>query len=805
MTDLRLALRSLAKRPLFTATALVALALGIGAGAAVLGVVNAVLLRPLAYADPSRLVVVLHGGSRPVAPANFLDWRRDTRSFARMGAAEMWGPTLTGGTAAEKVAALRVTGDVFPLLGVAPLLGRAVRAGDDEPGADHVVVLSYALWQRRFGGARSALGATVRLDGEPYTVVGVMPPTFRFAPFWATRSELWAPLALGARAESRGGQSLRVFARLAPGATLDAARADVASVAARLEREFPGTNRDVAVVPLTEKVVGDVRPMLLVLSGAVTLVLLIAGANVAHMLLARGSARAREMAVRGALGATRTALVRQLLAESVVLAAAGGALGLALGAAGVRALVALAPAGLPRVDTVHLDWRVAVATIVVALLTGVACGVVPALRGAADGVSGTLRDGARGTTAGRRQHRGRRALIASEFALSCVLLVGAGLMIRTVAAMQAVDPGLDPRGVLTAIVSVTGSAEATPGRRAAFYEGLVARLAALPGVRAAGAINHVPLAGDEWGMHVTAEGRPVAPGVEAPTATFRVILPGYLRAMGIRVREGRDVAATDRVGATEVVVVNEALARRLWPGESALGKRLTLDGPEDHPPTRTVVGVVRDVVRGEWTEGPQPEAYVPFLQSESYLERPSGAFSAMSIVVKTDGDPARLAPALRAAVASVDRDLPVSEVQTMERIVADATARPRFVLVLLGAFAAVAALLAAVGLYGVTSYAVSRRVREIGVRVALGAARGRVVRLVLGEALGLVALGIALGTLGALAAARLMAGLLFGVGAADPLTFVGVPVLLSIVALAAALGPTRRATAVAPTVALRAE
>jgi predicted permease len=805
MTDLRLALRSLLRRPLFTVTALVTLALGIAADTAIFGVVDAVLLRPLAYADPGRLVVVLHDGSHPVAPANFLDWRRESRSFARMGAAEMWGPSLTGDGDAEKLSGLHVTGDVFPLLGVPALLGRSIRPGDDQPGADRAVVLSYDLWQRRFAGDRAVVGRTLRLDGEPYTVVGVMPQGFKFAPFWATHTELWAPFSLAPRVANREGQSLRVFARLAPGVSLAAARADVGTVTARLEREFPGTNRNVEVVPLAEKVVGDVRPMLLVLMGAVTFVLLIACANVAHLLLARGTERARELAVRTALGATRATVIRQLLAESLALALGGGALGFALGAFGIRALVALAPADLPRLDAVHVDARVLLAAVVVSLVTGVACGIVPALRGAADGVSGALRDGSRGSTDGARRSRARRLLVASEFALAVVLLAGAGLMIRSVAATQAIDPGFDARGVLTAVVSVTGTADADPARRATFFTELVSRAAAIPGVRAASAINHVPLIGDQWGMHVVAQDRPLAPGDEAPTATYRVVLPDYFRTMGIAMRAGRDLTPNDRAGAPDVIVINEALAKRLWPGESALGKQVTLDGPEDHPPTRTVVGVVENAVQHDWTAGPEPETYVPYLQSPNYLESPSGAFTAMSLVVRADRDPATLTPALRAAVRGVNANAPLSQVETMAQAVDEATARPRFVLLLLGAFAAVAMLLAAVGLYGVTAYAASRRTREIGLRVALGAAKGDVLRLVAGEALMLVAVGVALGTTGALALARLMGGLLFNVSAHDPLTFVMVPAVLGGVALLAAWVPSRRAARVDPLEALRGE
>ena len=651
------------------------------------------------------------------------------------------------------------------------------------------------------------LGRSLVLDGEAHTIVGVMPPDFRFAPFWATRTELWAPLSLAPRATSRGGQSLRVFARLAPGATLDAARADVGAVAARLEREFPGTNRDVAVVPLKEKVVGDVRPTLLVLLGAVELR---AAHRVrerrAHAARARQRARARSWrcAPRSARRGPTSCGRRSSRACCSPSAAARSACSSARSACARSR--AWRPSDLPRLERVHRRRaRSSASRWAVSLLTGVACGSLPALRGAAEGASETLRDGARGATEGARQHaHAARARRVGVRARRRAARRARGCMMRSVAAIQAVDPGFDPRGVLSAAVSITGTAEAEPGRREAFYPALAARLAAMPGVRAASAINHVPLVGDVWGTSIAAEGQPRAANGDEASATYRVVLPEYFRTMGIRLREGRDVAASDRRGATDVVVINEALARRLWPNESALGRRLTLDDADTPRPTwRTVVGVVANVVRGDWTEPAAPEVYVPLLQDAAYLERPGSAFTAMTYVVRADGDAAALAPPLRAAVWSMNGDAPVSEVRTMAEAVAEATARPRFVLRLLVAFAVVAAVLAAVGLYGVTSYIVSRRTREIGVRTALGATRGHVVRLVVGEAFGLVLVGLAIGAVGARALTRFMSGLLYGVTAGDPLTFAGVLLALVAVALAAAYGPARRALRADPLTALR--
>ncbi len=571
--DLRYGLRTLARTPGLTAAMVVVLALGIAASTAVFSVVNAVLLRPLPYEAADRLVVMLHEDRNPVAPANYLDWRRAATHYERMGAAEMWSPNLTGDDHPERVRALRVTADLLPMLGVAPTLGRPLLEGEDRAGGDHVVVLGHELWAARYAGDPKAVGRPITLDGDTYTVVGVMPPGFSFPPFWATGAQLWAPLSLEDRATNRGGSSLRVFGRLAPGATLDQARAEMAGMTARLETEFPGTNREVTVRPLIDVVVGEVRPALLVLLGAVGFVLLVACANVAHMLLARAAARRKEIALRAALGASRARLVRQLLTESLILALAGGGAGLLLARVGIRALVALGPPGLPRLETVALDGSVLAFALAVSLATGFAFGLVPALQATRRDLGDSLREGERGSTEGGGRGGLRGALVASEMALALVLLVGAGLMIRSFVALQAVDPGFDRKNVLSMIVSVAGTGSAEPARRAAFFQDVVRDASALPGVTAASAINHLPLAGDIWGWPFRVEGLPEPKPGESPTATYRVVLPGYFRTMGIPVRRGRDVSDEDRAGAPGVVVVNESLAARHWPGEDPIGKR----------------------------------------------------------------------------------------------------------------------------------------------------------------------------------------------------------------------------------------
>ena len=803
--DVRYGARTLARTPAFTTAAVLALALGIGANAAIFSVVDAVILRPLPYGNPERLAVILHDDDGPVSAANFADWRSRSRSFESMGAAEYWTPNATGVGEPEKLWALHVTPSVFPLLGITPLLGRTFLAEEGERGAEHEVVLGYSLWQRRFGGDPRIVGESITLDGAQYAVVGVMPRDFKFAPFWATKAELWAPLVVDA-SRSREANTLRVFARLAPGVSLAQARAEMATITARLEREYPGTNRGITVQSLKDKVVGDIRPALLVELGAVSFVLLIACANVAHMLLARAAARRKELALRTALGASRARVIRQLLIESLLLALLGGGGGLLLAMGGMRALLALAPAGIPRIETIGLDARALLFLLVVSLLTGVGFGLVPALRASATDLNDALKEGGRGSAEGIGRNRFRSVLMASEFALALILLVGAGLMIRSFIALRAIDPGLDPHNVLTMVVPVAGSSEAAPEKRAIFYEQLLQRVQSLPGVVSASAINHLPLAGDEWGRTFHVEGRPLAQRGDAPEATYRVVFPGYFRTMDIPLLRGRDVGEGDNLDAPAVVVVNEFLANRYWPGEDPIGKRITLDDPKrDSVSWITVVGVVKNAIQGDWTASEHEEIYLPFLQNRSYLEGEGAHLAYQTLVIRTSSEAAALAPAVRKAVWSLDSNLPVSEVQTMDAVVARATAQQRFNLFLLAIFAAVALVLAAVGIYGVMSYSVSRRTHEIGLRMALGARPGDVVGIVVGQAMLLAVIGACVGFVGALALGRFMSSFLYGVQPSDPLTFLAMSIVLGVVALAASYIPARRATRIDPLLALRHE
>jgi len=808
--DLRYAFRAMLRAPAFTVTALIALALGVGGTSAIFSVVDAVLLRPLPLGHPERLVAILHRRDNPVAPANYLDWKQQSTAFEQMGAAEYWTPSITGDGPPEKVQGLRLTTGALALAGVRPAIGRLFVAGEDEPGREHEAVLAWGFWQRHFAGNRSIIGHTVTLDAEPYTIVGVMPPGFDYPMFWAHGVQLWAPLALGARSASRSGQSLRVLAKLKPGINLERARAEMAGIAARLDRLYPGTNRNVTVTPLRDLVVGDVRPALLVLLGAVGFVLLLACANVAHMLLARGAAREREITIRAALGASRPRIAQQLLTESVLLALMGGAIGLALAAYGVHALVALGGSGLPRADEIGLDARVVLFTVLVSVATGLIFGLAPASRGSRPSLVDSLREAGRGSSGSARQNRLRDLLVASEFALALVLLSGAGLAIRTFIALQSIDPGFNARGVLTMIVSVKGTANGAPGRRVAFMQQLLEGVRAVPGVARASAINHVPIIGDLWGLSFYIEGRELPKPGDAPSAAYRVMLPGYFDAMGIPFLRGRDVTAADRLGAPGVVVINEYMAKRYWPNEDPIGKRIALERPSAATPWMTVIGVVKNVVRSDWAAPPAEEVYVPWLQEGNYLASTGGHVD-MSLIIRArcrpgaPCDAAALAPAVRNVVWSIDHNIPVSDVTTMEQAETIATARPRFTLVLLAAFAAIALALAAVGVYGVMSYAVSRRVREIGVRLALGADPFTVMRMVVREGMTVAVAGAAVGVAGALLLTRSMASFLYGVRPSDPLTFVGVSGLLLGAALLASFLPARRAARTDPLVALRGE
>lgn len=806
--DVRHSVRSMVRTPVFTLTAVIVLALGIGATTAIFSVVDAVLLRPLAYRDSGHLVTILMYGDGPVSAGNYIDWRDQSRSFTAMGAAEYWSPNLTGIDSPEHIPGLKVTQDLFPMLGIEPLLGRLFLEGEDKKGADREVILSYRLWQRRFSSDPNVLGKPIALDGDAYVIVGVMPQGFQFAPFWATKAELWVPKSIDAGTRSSGG-SLRIFARLKDGVSLRQARAEIASITAHLEQQFPGTNRNVVVTPLKEKVVGSIETPLLVLLGAVAFVLLITCANVAHMLLARAATRQKEVAVRAALGARRSRVIRQFLTESMLLGSVGGALGVLLAVLGTRALIAMSPSNIPRVQTVSIDTRAALFLFVATILTSVGFGLVPALQASSVNVNDTLKESGRGGSEGVQRNRLRSLLVVSEFALALVLLIGAGLMIRTFAALEAVDPGFNPHNVISMVVSVAGSKEADAGRRELFYRQLIERVRSLPGVQAAGAINHLPLAGDLWGWPFTIEGRPKPRPGESPGAVYRMVTPGYFSAMRLPLVRGRDVTDADNVAAPGVVIINEQAARQYWPGEDPLGKRISFAGDKENPVWLTIIGIAKDAKQDNWTDKATPEAYLAAFQNHDFLgdsgTEVESHMSYITLVARTGGDPAALASAMKEAAWSFDHNLAISQVVTMDGVVAEANAQPRFEMMLLSIFAAVALVLAAVGIYGVISYSASRRTHEIGVRMSLGATRADVLMLVVRQGMWLAVAGSATGLAGALVLSRLMAGLLYGVKPTDPVTFAAVALGLGVVAMLACYIPARRAMRVDPMAALRYE
>jgi predicted permease len=815
MNDLKLAFRQLTKNPGFTAVAVITLALGIGANTAIFSVVNGVLFRPLAYKEPDRIVTILHDGRNPVAPADFLDWREQSLSFERMAAAEAWGGTLTGGERPEAIAGIRMGEGLMELLGVAPLLGRTFQADDYLPGNEHVLVLSHRLWQRRFGGSREVVGKTVTLDGKAYIVIGVMPSEFQFAPFWMTKSELWAPLPLADRANNRALHSLRVFGRLKAGVARAKAQAEMDTICRRLEQAYPATNagRTVRVDALLDKVVGDIRRGLLVLLGAVIFVLLIACANVANLLLVRAAAREREMAIRAALGAGRWRTVRQLLTESFVLSLSASALGLVIGFVGVTALKDYVEGSassfnirLPRVHDIGIDPPTLLFTLGIALLTGLVFGLAPALQSVKADLQGTLKESSRGTSSGRRSGRLRAVLVVSEMALALVMLIGAGLLMRSFARLAGVDPGFKPKNVLSMTVSLAGQNDFIGPKREAFYDQLLQKIESLPGVKSASAINHLPLAGDMWSLDLAIEGRPLpAPG-QGIAGVYRVCLPKYFSTMGMSLLRGRDFSEQDRLGSPEVVIINESLMRREFPDENPLGKRVTLDRlPNPNPEWLTIIGVVKDAKQRSLTDNANSEFYLPWRQTSAYLEQTGGHVAYMTLVIRTATNPLALIDGVQRAVWSLNRSAPVSGITTLEEVMANAVWRERFNLILIAIFAWLALLLASVGIYGVMAYSVGQRTQELGIRLALGAQKRDLLGLVLGQGMRLALLGAMIGLAGALALSRFLQSLLFGVSPIDGVTFVGAPVVLAFVALLACWLPARRATRIDPISALRHE
>jgi putative ABC transport system permease protein len=801
LQDLRYAARALWRSPAFTLTAVLAIALGIGANTAMFSVVNTVLLRALPYRDPQRLALLWeHNFSSPklhnvVSPANFLAWRDAARSFESMAAWLDNRVALTSpGQEPQSVPVRYASAEIFSILGVQPAAGRLFTPVDDNPSAPRVAVISHQLWEERFGGRAGVIGQLVSLGGRPYTVIGVLPNDFRFY----AAVPVWAPIRFDAGDRGAPGRYLRVIARLAPGVTMERADAEMRLIARRRAVDFPqfAANWTANAQPLRENLTGEVRTGLLVLLGAVGFLLVIACANVANLMLARASARHKEIAIRASLGATRGRLVRQMLTESFALSFVASAVGLGLAVLGTRALVALIPASFPAqaITEVAIDGRVLAFTVIVALLTGLAFGLVPALSLSRGALHDTLKEGGRsGGAATRATNRLRSALVIAELSLAIVLLAGAGLMIRSFSALRQVHLGFEPTHALTAEIAIPSRKYRSDTAQVAFFNEVERRIAALPGVQAVGAISFLPLTGDRSSSGFIVPGRPAPAKGDEPVGDMRAVTPGYFAAMGIPIVAGRPLAATDVMGSPGVAVVSETLARTIWPNESAVGKFLDYEWYKmEHV---QIVGVAGDVHH----EGVDKQ---PFM--EIYRPLPQFAYSAMTVVVRTAGDPTALARSVREVVRSVDRDQPVGRLETMSALVNSSLGTSRLSTMLFGLFGIVGLVLASVGIFGVMSYGVIQRTREFGVRMALGARPTDVRAMVVRQGAVLTITGIVIGLGGALLLTRLMRSLLFAVTPSDPITYAAIVLALGAVALFASYLPARRATRVDPVIALRA-
>ncbi|HZM90614.1 MAG TPA: ABC transporter permease [Blastocatellia bacterium] len=808
LQDVRYGVRMLVKNPGFTIVAVLALTLGIGADSAIFSVVNAVLLRPLPYDESERLVFlsersqVLEGMS--IAYPNFLDWRAQNNAFESIGVYRTNSYNLTGSGEPERINAGQISADLFTVLRVNAAVGRVFTNDEDQPGAMPVVVLSHALWQRRLGGDPGIIGQNLTLDGRSFTVIGVMPPTFLFP----SRAEMWTPVGLRAKDpgwESRGNHpGLYAMARLKPGVTVEQARSDMEIVTGNLEKQYPDSNtgNGATLTLALENVVRDIRAALLVLLSAVGFVLLIACANVANLLLARATNRQKEIAIRTALGASRTRIIRQLLTESMLLSFAGGALGLLLAQAGVKLIVAISPNSIPRATEIGLDLRVVGFTIAVSVLTGVIFGLAPALQGSKPDLNETLKDAGRGSTG--RRHILRSAMVVSEVALAMVLLIGAGLMIRSFYYLQRVDPGFVTDNLMTFSVSLPTKKYPEEQQRINFYQQLLQNLRALPGVQSVGMATGLPLGNNGWQSGFWIEGRPDPPQGQRPLSEVAFVSPDYFDTMRMTLLSGRGFTDQDTKAPTPpgaqpnpfspptVTIIDEEFAKRYWPDEDPLGQQINFWGGKV-----TIVGIVRRVkMEGLSTDSNRVQSYYPYLQN---------AGGGMSIVMRTAGDPTHLANVAREQVLAIDPDQPIYDVQTMGKIWSDSIAPDRLYLMLLGTFAAVALVLAGVGIYGVMAYSVTQRTHEIGIRMALGARQSNVLGMVIRQGMMLAVIGLVIGLAAAWLATRAMASLLFGVSATDPLTFALISVVLAGVALGACFVPALRATKVDPMIALRYE
>lgn len=805
--DIRYGVRGLFKHPGFTAIVVITLALGIGASTAIFSVVDSVLLRRLPYRTAERIVAIQEFGREgkrgQVTSANFLDWRAQNTVFEHLAAIKTTTANLALSDHAERIDLAQTNANFFDVFGITPQYGRLFIPSDEEAGHAPVVIVSNTLWQRRFGGDPSLVGKPITLDGTNYTVIGIAPPGFQYP----DKTELWLP-PLRLVPELYPGQDvtqtrrmgyLAAVALLKPGVSLQQAASEMETITARLRQQYPDTNniRFNRVVSLHEHLVGDTNKLLWLLLGAVTFVLLIGCANVANLLLASGAARQKEMAIRAALGASRWRVMRQLFTESTILALAGGAFGLLVAFWGLAAITKLLPADFPRLNEIQIDLRILGFTFAASVLTGILFGLAPALQISRPDVQEAIRETGRGTSGSRRQSRFRQSLIAVEVALSVVLLVGAGLLFRSFLRLQSVNTGFNSEQVLTATLTPAGTNYVRQADFAKFYNQVLEKLSTVPGVQAAGVINTLPLdKGPTSGFRV--EGRPVTTPDKWAPVNYRVVSPDYFRAMGIPVVEGRPYTDRDDENGPRVMIVNQKLVRDIFPNENPIGKRITFGNVDSNqqPVWFEIVGVVANVRSLELREEPAPELYFSALQD---------FWPRMSLVVRSSVEPSSVSASVRQIVNEVDRGVPVSNVKTMDHVVSESITQPRFNLFLLGLFGAVAMLLSAAGIYGVTAYSVTQRTHELGIRLALGAQVSDVLKMILGQGMAVIGIGLVIGLVAAFALMRLLRSLLFGVGENDPVTFVAITLVLLLVALIACYIPARRATKVDPLVALRYE
>ncbi|HTG17441.1 MAG TPA: ABC transporter permease [Blastocatellia bacterium] len=814
LSDFRYGFRTLLKNPAFSIVAILAIMLGTGANSAIFSVVNAILLRPLAFNEPDRLVMVWGNNVKsgvptyPLSVLDFLDYREQNQVFEQLASFAYDDFNLSTGEEPEHYPGSFVSANFFSLLGVNPTVGRAFAPEEDQAGAERVVILSNGLWKRRFGADPNLVGQTIQLNGASFTVVGVMPSNFR-SPNAQDNPQIWVPMSFdggdpfripasagGSEFKNRTHRFLIGVARLKPGVTISQAQADMETVARQIEQQYPDINTglSVNVVSLHKQVIGNIKPALLVLLVAVGSVLLIACANVANLLLARAAGRQKEFAIRAALGAGRLRLIRQLLTESLLLALIGGALGLLLAFAGIKLLLSLNPPNIPRLGEISVDGRVLGFTLLVSILTGVVFGLVPALQASRPDLNETLKEGSRGSTGGRGRQQVRGLIVISEIVVTTVLLIIAGLMIKSFWSLQNVNPGFNPANTLTMMVNLAPAKYSETHQVRDFYDLLLKRIETLPGVQSVGAVTNLPLTSTVVRFRFTIDGRPPATPGERLVATTGAVNSNYFHAIGIPLLKGRYFTEQDRDKSPPVIIINDTMARRHWPGEDPIGRRITL--PSLGGISREIVGVVGDIKHSGLDTESGAQMYLPY---------PQQPWNFMSLVVRAQSDPTKMAGAVRHEITALDTNQSAYDVKTMQQVVSESVSQPRLYTLLLGVFAAVAMILAAVGTYGVMNYLVTQRIHEIGIRMALGAQASHIFKMIIGQGMLLVLIGVVVGLVAAFLLTRVMESLLFGVSARDLATFMGIPIVLAVVAFLSIYIPARRAMRVNPMVALRQE